>query len=1107
MTLDKGILIIGATPQGLQAALTLAQFGKKVTLIDRASEIDKAPRRWSDKGKRWHRYLLTQSSYHPLIELRTETEVKGLEDVKNGVQAKLLQKPLWVLPDLCVDCEICLLACPVDLSSGGKPLFHVTFPTSMAIDKRKEAPCRLACPIDMNPQGYVALIAQERFAEAYDLIRDKNPLPGICGRICHHPCETDCRRQEVDEPLAICALKRFAADEAKKKGKNTSFPGVSLTKGPRVAIIGSGPAGLTAAHDLARAGFRPTIIEAEDRLGGLMRQAIAPFRLPREILEAEIAEILDLDIDSRLNTSIRTLKELKKLMAQGFKAILLATGASRDLPLNIPGEDQEGVYGCVSFLKRLWNGSGPDPLGRVVVIGGGNAAVEAARAALRSRAKAVSLVCLEKREEMPAWDFEIQEARREGVKIFNGLGPVRFISKDKRLCAVEFKRCTAVFDEKGAFNPQYDETVLTTIEAETAIVAIGQTLGISFIQKEVDTLHGKERAVKGADSDKIKMARNGETNIPGIYASGDMISGPSTVVEAMASGRRGAQMIIHFLKPGEEAFMEDLPESSPREYQPIPEGMPKQKRRPLPHRTVSERIKDNGEVVGSLSVKEALREASRCLQCGVCSECLRCQEACELGAIRHDRTSTLETLYFDRIIVADGAQMGRNPESSHFVSLPHFGKSTSWAKAMLAGRVAAMEALSGVPIVNPQPTPRVAFGDGEMRVGLFICSCNGTFARNGQLEQMIRPLKKISGVAHVELLLSACHPEKGRRIEEAIQEKELNGALIASCTCCHLDFVCESCNDQRIRLKHRLFREEGYDPKDIALINIKETCLLPLRDHPEEGKNLAAGLIRSGLWQLRERREMSLRKKETKPQALILGATEAGLAAAKGLSQQISSVTVVDDRRVEKKTRLELQECGIHVISPARPVRLEGQQGEFTLVLEKKASGVKPSYQDMSAGIIILGRNEFKRIPYRRDPFVRDLHNKAILRAFGTLETSIPGVYMASWSQVRSVPEEILGKAAASEGLEAILRQWESFDDLVAYVDSELCRGCGRCADICPEGAAHLEEISRGVAASWINPEVCTRCGNCMAECPTGAIFMPESDQEYFEKVIDVFLQ
>ncbi len=1097
MTSNKGILIIGATPQGLQAALTLAHLGREVTLIDRDSEIDRPPRHWSDKGKRWHRFLLTQSSYHPRIELRTETEVKALEEGKNGVRVQLLQRPQWVLPHLCVDCEKCLTACPVDLSNGGKPLFQVTVPTTMAIDKRKTAPCRSACPIDMNPQGYVALIAQGRFEEAYDLIRDKNPLPGICGRICHHPCETDCRRQEIDEPIAICALKRFAADEAKKKKKNGSNTGTPLPKGPRVAVIGSGPAGLTAAHDLAKAGFHTTIIEAEEKPGGLMRQAIAPFRLPREILEAEIAEILDLGIDLRLNSPIHSLKEFKKLKAQGFKAILLATGASRDLPLNIPGEDLEGVYGCVSFLKRLWNGSRPRSIGRVVVIGGGNAAVEAARAAVRSGAKAVTLVCLEKREEMPAWDFEIEEARKEGVKIINGLGPKQFFKKGRRLSAIEFKRCTAVFDGKGVFNPQYDETVLTTLEAETAIVAIGQTsAGLSL---------GNEKNLKGADSGQIRVARNGETGIPGIYASGDMVSGPSTVVEAMASGRRAAHMIIGALKPGEEAVVEDEPETSPGEYEPIPKGIPKQKQRPLPHRTVSERIKDNDEVMGPFSFKEALKEASRCLQCGVCSECLRCQVACELGAIRHDRSSTLDALYFDRILVADRAQIDAKPESSLLVSMPNFGKTASWAKAMLAGRVAAMDALSGAHEARLQTVPRIALGNGDMRAGVFICSCNETLNEEGLLEQMISPLKKVPGVAHVEILLSACHPEKGRQIEEAIEERELNGALIASCTCCHLDFVCESCNDQRIRLKHRLFREQGYDPKDVALINIKETCLLPFKDHPEEGMDVAFGLIRSGLWQLKGHRELSLRKAAPKPQALILGATEAGTAAAKGLRQQISSVAVVDDQKVEKKILSELEEHGIDLISPVRPVRLEGQRGAFTLVLEDKVSDANPHYRKIPAGIIVLGRGQFRNIPYQRDPFVRDSH-RGIPRAFGTLETSVPGVYMASWSQVRKVPEEAFGKAAASEGLEGSFRKGDSFDDLVAYVDPELCRGCSRCADICPEGAAHLEEISRGVAASWINPVVCTRCGNCLAECPTGAINMPESDQDFFEKVIDVIL-
>jgi len=1105
MTSNKGILIIGATPQGLQAALTLAHLGRKITVIDRDSEIDRPPRDWSDKGKRWHRYLLTQSSYHPLVELLTETEVTEIQERKDGVSVSCQQRPQWILPELCVNCEKCLAACPVELSNGEKPLLRVTFPTTMAIDKRKMAPCRTACPIDMNPQGYVALIAQGRFEEAYDLILGKNPLPGICGRICHHPCEKECRRQEVDEPIAICALKRFAADRARKSRKRARRVGTTLTRGRRVAIIGSGPAGLTAAHDLAEAGLQPTIIEAEDEPGGLMRYAIAPFRLPRDILKEEIEKILALGVDLRLNTPIGSLKDLKRLKKEGFKAILLATGASKDLRLNLKGEDLERVYGCVSFLRQLWKGKRPSSLGRVVVIGGGNAAVEGARVALRTGAESVTLVCLEKRDEMPAWVYEIQEALKEGVQIINSLGPKQFLEKDGKLSAIEFKRCTAVFDRKGAFRPQYDETALTTIEADTAIVAIGQRSDISFTQKKAEPPLGEQRNPKGADSGKIKIARNGETDIPGIYASGDMVSGPSTVVEAMASGRRAARMIIRSLTPAEAISLEDETAFSRGEYEPVPKDIPIQARRPLPHRKVFERIKDYDEVIGPLSPREAIKEASRCLQCGVCSECLRCQEACDLDAIRHDRASIQKSIYFDRIIVADDAQLASMPKSSRVLAIPHVGKTKAWAKAMLAGRVVALDALSGAPEVRAQPVPRIHLGDGALRVGVFICSCNGTLNEDGLLERIIAPLKEAPSVAHAEVLLSACHPEKGRRIEGVIGERELNGALIASCICCHLDFVCESCNDQRIRLKQRLFREKGYDPKDVALINIKETCLVPFKDIPERGVDLAIRLIRSGLWQLREHKALSRRKKDPHPKALVLGATQAGLAAAKGLRQQMSSVVVVDDREVEKRIRGELQEYGIHLVCPIKLIRLEGQRGEFTLVLEDKGHHDQPRYEKIPAGIIVLGRSEFKNIPHRTDPFTKELPRE-ISRAFGSLETGIPGIYLASWSQVLKISQEFLGKAAAIQGLEGILGEADSFDDCVAFVNPELCRGCSRCRDICPVGAAHLEETSRGVAASWIDSSLCTRCGNCMAECPTGAIGMPESDQDYFEKVMDVLL-
>jgi heterodisulfide reductase subunit A-like polyferredoxin len=372
-------------------------------------------------------------------------------------------------------------------------------------------------------------------------------------------------------------------------------------------------------------------------------------------------------------------------------------------------------------------------------------------------------------------------------------------------------------------------------------------------------------------------------------------------------------------------------------------------------------------------------------------------------------------------------------------------------------------------------------------------------------------------------LISACHPEKGLRIEEVIHEKGLNGALIASCVCCNLDFACESCTDQRIRLKNRLFRQGGYDPKDIAFVNIKETCLIPFKDDGKVEIEHAMRVIQSGLWQLKEHKTLSVSSQEPYAQALILGAGETGIAAAKGLKEQFPSVVVVENQDVDKDIEEELRECGIDLVWPVRPIRLDGQRGNFTLIVEKgdalltrekgkrlrnldsHISDKNPGYQKIQAAIIMLGRNEFKNIPYRRDAFEKDLHARSS-RAFGSLETGIPGVYMASWPQARHIPNKDQGKSAASEALEDTFGRTEPSGYLVAHVDSEFCRGCGRCADICPEGAARLEETTRGVASCWIEPSLCTGCGSCIVECPTGAISIPEYEQGYFEKVINALL-
>jgi len=1131
MISPKGILIIRADLQGLQAALTLARLGRNVTLVNKNIEIAVPPGNWSDKGKRWNQYLYTQVLYHPLIELLTQTEITQIKEAGGRVEVELIQGPMWVSPDLCVDCGKCLVSCPVELSNGYKPLFELSAPSTMAIDKREKAPCQTACPIGMNPQSYIALIAKGRFEEAYELIRDTNPLPGICGRVCHHPCETACRRQEIDESVAICALKRFAADEAGKKKKQPGAGNTPLSKGPRVAIIGSGPAGLTAAYDLARAGFRPTLIEAEERPGGLLWYGIAPYRLPREIIKKEIAQILAAGVDLRLNSPVKSYKDIEKLKAEGFRAILLATGASKDLRMKIKGENLKGICGCVSFLNDLWKGKTFKSPGRVIVIGGGNAAIEAARASVRQGAKSVTIIYRRTRKEMPADPHEIEQALEEGVKLRPLTIPVEFEGRGDGLTRVKcIKMKLGDIDASGRPRPIPVDGSDFFINADTAIISIGQKADISY---------GVGKDLKLNQRGTIEITTGGQTGISGIYASGDVVSGPSTVVEAMASGRKAANTIIHVLKPDLVPAGKEEPEFSRREYDSIPKGIPIQKQSTPFHRKISERVKDNNEVTGPFPVKDAIKEASRCLQCGVCSECLRCEASCDLNAISHDRTATQRTLYFNKVIFSDKVQTAPRIDSSRMIRIERFGKKDSWAKAVVAGRSAAVKALAGTTPVMLEPTSHKRLGDGELRIGIFICSCNGTLNENDRLDEMITPLMDIPGVAHVQVLVSVCHPEKGHKIEEVISEKRLNGALIASCTCCHLDFACESCNDQRIRLKHRLFKETGYDPKDIALVNIKETCLLPFKEDDKTAIDQSIRMIRSGLCQLKDSKKLSKGSKEPCLQAIILGATEAGISAATGLKEQFTSVVVIENLKVEKRIEEELSKCGIDLVRPVKPVRLDGRRGNFTLILEKgdallsgkekkspgslirkkgrqlldldsSAFDENTRYRKIQAGIIIIGRNEFNKLPYKRDAFAADFHTGST-RAFGSLETGIPGVYMASWSQVKKISGQTLGMSAAGEALESVSDQTDPFysfvDSFVAYADPELCRGCGKCADICPEGAASLEEIPRGAGSSRIEPGLCTGCGNCILKCPTGAISLPESEQGYFEKVINAFFE
>jgi NADPH-dependent glutamate synthase beta subunit-like oxidoreductase/coenzyme F420-reducing hydrogenase delta subunit len=491
-------------------------------------------------------------------------------------------------------------------------------------------PCKVACPIQTDAREYVQLIAERRFAEAYDAIRRLNPLPRICGRICAHPCETSCKRGQVDEPVAIAKLKRFASDGPWKDQYKDSAPAKST--GRKVAVIGSGPGGLAAAHDLALLGHSVTIFEKLSVLGGMMAVGIPKYRIPSDVLTAEIKAIEDLGVEMKTGVAFGEDVTLQSLRGDGYEAFFVATGLHLSRRLNVEGEDLPGVLDGVGFLRDVALGRAVTLGKRVVVVGGGNVAIDVARTALRVGAQDVSMVCLEKAEEMPASEYETEEARKEGVAMVNCFGPKRFLEENGRLKGIEFRSCTCVFDEKGAFCPSYDETNLRAMEADTIIVAIGQAADLSFAQK--DNIAVTPRG--GLETDPATS----HTPISGVFAGGDAVTGPGIAIGAIAAGKRAAISIDLYLRG------ESLPTTGPAEgVEPprlssaITERTRKFARCSETSLPVDDRLKGFDEAEAVLSEDLAIQEALRCLHCSLgarienekCVSCLTCVRVCPVG--------------------------------------------------------------------------------------------------------------------------------------------------------------------------------------------------------------------------------------------------------------------------------------------------------------------------------------------------------------------------------------------------------------------------------------------------------------------------------------------
>jgi heterodisulfide reductase subunit A-like polyferredoxin len=578
-----------------------------------------------------------------------------LDGEPGNFTAHIRKDPRYIDISKCTSCGECEKVCPIEVPSeqdkgiatrkAAYKKYAQAIPGAYAIDKRGTAPCKATCPAHVSIQGYIALINQGKYREAIELFRDTHPFPGVCGRVCHHPCEGQCTRGDYDEPLAIRELHRFLADWETEENAKILPEMAEEKRDEKVAVIGSGPAGLSTAYFLARKGYAVTIYEKLPVAGGMMAVGIPEYRLPRNMLQREIDIIRDVGVDIKTGVTFGKDITFDSLKADGYAAVFMGIGLHAGRKLGIENEDAEGVLQGVDFLRDAALGR-EVPVGKdVLVIGGGNVAIDVALTAKRKGAENVTMVCLEKREEMPAWEHEIEEALEGDIKIVNSFGPKSFfIDKDsKKFSGIEFKTCTAVFDEQGRFSPSFDEAACEAFFGDTVIIAIGQATDTSDMAEENVPMTGRG----GLHADPVTL----QTPMEWVFAGGDAYYGPKSVVDAVASGKEAAESIHRYINGL------DLAEGRIKEWlydKPDIVNEPHKDRTQVRCLDPKARECNFLEVSFGYNEEEAKTEADRCLKCGICSECYQCVKACLADAIDHEQTVEEVDLDVGSVILCPG---------------------------------------------------------------------------------------------------------------------------------------------------------------------------------------------------------------------------------------------------------------------------------------------------------------------------------------------------------------------------------------------------------------------------------------------------------------------
>lgn len=658
-------IVIGGGIAGMESAINLGDMGYKVLLVEKTESIGGKMILLSkvfptlDCASCIATPKMAETAHHPNVDLLVYSEVKEVKKNPDGTfTVKIFKKPTYVNNDACTGCQQCEFACTVaiqdrfNIDMVSSRAAHIAFPQAIPkkaiIERAGSSPCSFACPAGIKAHGYVSLVRSGKFEEAFKLILEDNPLVGSLGRACFAPCEEECTRGLLEGPIPIRQIKRFVADYYYEKHPEPEIDKPEKN-GKKVAIVGSGPSGLTAAYHLAKKGYDVTIFEADSEPGGLMKTVIPEFRLPKEVVDRDIENVTALGVEIKTNTPIKSVKELKE---KGFDAVFIATGASVRRFLNVEGENLEGVYHCIDFLKRAKLGDNLNVNGkRVLVVGGGNAAIDPARVALRLGAEKVILQYRRRRKEMPAYFIEVEQAEEEGVEFKFLCVPIKFIGENGRLKRVVCQKMElGEPDESGRRVPIPIPGSEFEMEFDIAIIAIGNYPSTSYFADELELNSNGTIKV-----DPMTL----QTSLPYVFAGGDAVLGPSTITEACGLGKRAAFYIDRFLR-GEELnveFDKRLPVVSKEEV------LKRQKvyttRTPVKRkeRQISERIHDFKEVELPLTKEEVRYSASRCLDCGICSECHQCIKSCPANAIDFSQTGEEIELTVKTVITSTGFEL------------------------------------------------------------------------------------------------------------------------------------------------------------------------------------------------------------------------------------------------------------------------------------------------------------------------------------------------------------------------------------------------------------------------------------------------------------------